>query len=439
MNQTILFSPVGGTDPISMKNMYDGAMLHICRHYQPDKVILYMSKEILAAQDQDDRYRYCLNKLMELQGRRFDYRIIERLDLEKVYEFDYFYKDFKEIIENICSEMDATDQLLLNISSGTPAMKSGLAVLQTIGEYPCKLIQVTTPIRKMNEHTHEGYDVQTLWELDADNEPSAENRCHEIKCPTLSRIKQEEIVKQHVRSYEYSAAYSVAKLLPKENTEKYLGLLETAKERLLLNFSAVDKKSKVFHADFTPVKSGNERKYFEYALSLQVKMKKQEYGDFVRALSPLLSGMFELVLKNHYKIDIDNYCTVDRNTNVKKWAREKLNGTELLEVLNQRYSGGFEFGFVKTDHIKCLIDRYAEDQGVKQLIRDLRTVESEVRNIAAHQIVSVNADIIKDKTGFTDAKIMDKVKQLFIYTGIKIPKGAWNSYDEMNRFIIDKI
>lgn len=57
----ILFSPIGGTDPIS--NFRDGAMLHICRIYKPDIVYLYLSKEMCEFQEKDDRYRYCLEQL----------------------------------------------------------------------------------------------------------------------------------------------------------------------------------------------------------------------------------------------------------------------------------------------------------------------------------------------------------------------------------------
>lgn len=67
MNQTILFTPVGGTDPISLNNYHDGSILHICRFYKPDKVILYMSKEMLDFQEKDDRYRYCLDRLAKMQ------------------------------------------------------------------------------------------------------------------------------------------------------------------------------------------------------------------------------------------------------------------------------------------------------------------------------------------------------------------------------------
>ena len=70
MGKTILFSPVGGTDPISQTNCRDGSMLHICRWYKPDTVYLYMSHEMLKFQEQDDRYRYCINELAKLQGRK---------------------------------------------------------------------------------------------------------------------------------------------------------------------------------------------------------------------------------------------------------------------------------------------------------------------------------------------------------------------------------
>ena len=160
MNKTILFTPVGGTDPISSTNCYDGSMLHICRVYKPDIVIMYMSKEMLDYQEKDDRYRYCLDQLIKLQKRKMEYRIIERRNLTKVHEFDYYYQDFRMIIEKIHENMDDSDTLLLNVSSGTPAMKSGLLVVQTLGEFPAKPIQVATPEEKINEHSHKDYDVQ---------------------------------------------------------------------------------------------------------------------------------------------------------------------------------------------------------------------------------------------------------------------------------------
>lgn len=150
MNRIIMFSPVGGTDPIAISNCRDGSMLHIARHYKPSKIILYMSWEVLQNHKADNRYLYCLDHLGELQNRSMEYEIIERPELKNVQEYDYFYQEFRDIIMGIFREMDDSDELILNVSSGTPAMKSALMVLYTLGEFPCKAVQVITPDKKMN-------------------------------------------------------------------------------------------------------------------------------------------------------------------------------------------------------------------------------------------------------------------------------------------------
>ena len=52
----VLFSPVGGTDPLSNDNYQDGAILHIMRNYHPNKIVLFMSKEIWKNHLEDNRY-----------------------------------------------------------------------------------------------------------------------------------------------------------------------------------------------------------------------------------------------------------------------------------------------------------------------------------------------------------------------------------------------
>ena len=101
MNQVILFSPVGGTDPISAVNYRDGSLLHICRVYKPSKVILYMSAEVLEYHEKDNRYLFCLDRLSEQQNRKMEYEVIERRELKSVQEFDFFYQDFRSIVQDI--------------------------------------------------------------------------------------------------------------------------------------------------------------------------------------------------------------------------------------------------------------------------------------------------------------------------------------------------
>lgn len=440
MNKTILFTPVGGTDPISSSNCYEGAVLHICRYYKPDEVILYMSQEVLDNQARDNRYRYCLDKLSELLGWQMDYKIIERKNLTRVHEFDYFYLDFQEVITELYMEMDDTDRLLINVSSGTPAMKSGLLVLQTLKEYPATLIQVSTPEKRMNEHIHKGYDVELLWELNEDNQPEAVCRCREISCPSLEKIKKEEIIKKHMKSYDYSAALTVAETMNEEAISPYIDLLQLAESRIQLDLAEVDKISNLYNYRFMPVRSSSDRALFEYALNMDIRLKKREYADFIRALTPIIVDLFERILKVQYHFDVDQYCHYDKK-HVRKWNmlkdKQKCLPDDVIRALDQEY-GRFKGGNVYSDHLRIIIGCFSRDIELTDLVNNIRTIEGKVRNDAAHELISVTDKTIRKKTeGYSAKQIMDMIRKLFSYTGIRIKKEYWNSYDDMNAFIIN--
>ena len=439
MNKIILFSPVGGTDPISLTNCCDGSMLHICRHYKPDKVMLYMSKEMIEFQEEDDRYRYCLDRLVEKTGHKMEYEIIERKELTKVHEFNTFYDDFRTIIEKTYKEMDPSDTLLLNISSGTPAMKSGLLVLQTLGEFPAKLIQVTTPEKKINEHIHKGYDVEMLWALNEDNLEGSENRCREVTCPSLSKIKKEEIIKKHILVYDYRAALGVVESLSEEATVLYKDWLKLATSRAMLDFVSVDEIIKKRNYQCLPIRTSSGRKCFEYALNVELRLRRKEYADYIRAITPLVVDLFEMILKKQCKCRVDDYCDGQNNDREKRrrWSETKLQGTEVGEILKESYKGKFNYGDIYSEHLKILVCAMSNDAHLKKLVDNVRSVEFNIRNLAAHEIISVSDEMIKKRTGFSAEKIMNMIKELFNYTGIPVKPEYWDSYDEMNEKILE--
>ncbi len=442
--KTILFSPVGGTDPIATSNCRDGSMLHICRCYRPDQVYLYMSGEILSFQEQDRRYTWCLDRLSERIGQKIEYILEKRPEMERVYDFDLFYQEFRDIIFRIQGQMEPGDRLLLNVSSGTPAMKSALLVLKTLVEFPCTAIQVTTPTKTMNSHEgheeHKDYALEELWELDEDNQDGFENRCIEVKCPTLQHIQQENNIRRLLEKYDYAAAYELALGLPKEMTENYLGLLQMASRRILLDFSGVDKILLQDKRFALPVRDSGWRKQFEFALTLQVKLKQEEYGDFIRAITPLLWDLYERILAKYTDVRLKQYCELTKEK-AWRWKQYGLEGTEILEALEEKLDEEnsvrrFRYGDVSSYHLYKLIWHYAQDRQVAELVKDLRNVESKVRNIAAHQIVSITDDVIQQKTGFTGDQIMKKIRKAVVCAGLDVRADYWNSYDVMNSAIM---
>lgn len=445
MNRTILFSPVGGTDPISLSNCRDGSLLHICRVYQPTDVIMYMSKEILENHGKDNRYIYCLDKLSELLNIKMNYNIIERSELEKVQEFDYYYSDFKYLLDDIVKNMDDSDRLYLNVSSGTPAMKSALLILQNMGEIPCESIQVSTPENGMNEHTHKGFDVETLWGLDEDNEKDFVNRCSIVKCPNLSLIKKGELIKQQILSYDYHAAVDIAKTIDKQHRERYWDFLRLAEARAEMDFFETDRAIEKTGYSPLPYDSGNERKYFEYALNLKLKLQRKENADFVRAITPIVVDLFQLILKEACDIDIEKYCIEDNGA--LKWNQEALINTELDRVLQSSFNNAFTYGNVYSIQLLKIIKCMSDNRELKNRCNEMREIEQRIRNIAAHQIVAITDKKIKELTRgikngqneYTLRKIMNLIEKLFEYTPLKVKQEYWDSFDDMNKVIIELI
>lgn len=120
----------------------------------------------------------------------------------------------------------------------------------------------------------------------------------------------------------------------------------------------------------------------------------------------------------------------------RRWAGEKLKGTEVEQVLNAAFSGNFKQGDVYSVHMKDLIEHFSLDAQLKELVCNLRLAEEKIRNTAAHDIVSVTEKTIENRTGFSATKIMQMIQKLFGYTGIKIKKEYWDSYDLMNKAIL---
>lgn len=446
MNKKILLSPVGGSDPMPESNDHDGAMIHICRVYKVDKVYMYMSKEILEKHTLDNRYVYCLNKLSELIGKNIEYEIIKRENLIDVWNFDYFYDEFNDILKTLENKLDSTDELLINVTSGTAEMMSSLVVLSAMCNIRCRCIQVTTPDKKMNTHIHsDDYILEKRWSDNQDNNDNFVNRCIELKSRPLINIANEKIIKEHIKSYDYQAAKTVADSMPEYETKEYKHLINLAYERYLLNecrISSLIDENNIDESKVFPQCSNDEwRTFFEYTLTLDIRIKRHEYGDFVRAISPVIFELFNRILNKYENFDLGNYTHRDRN-DIIRWDKEKLK-PEYIQYLENANGGQFDYrGYVKSVHLKDIIIRCqstSKIKGLVKLVKDLREIEGKMRNLAAHTMVCVTDEIVKKRTGYNCEQIMDKIKKAFEYTTANINADDWNSYDVMNDEIISKM
>lgn len=431
---TVLFSPVGGTDPIS--NCRDGAILHICRKYKPDCVMLYLSEEMLRYHNSDDRYRRTLRLWAEENG--VDLVILEekRPELENPHLFDTFYGDFEGCLHRL-HERYPNHKLLANLSSGTPAMKSALAVLTQITDLKIQGIQVSSPHRAHNGERErlEDYDIEAAWVCNDDCYPERyEDRCIESKQENLRAKLLYETLCAHIDTYDYAAAIRVGKemgaLLPSEAME----LLNAADLRYQVRWREIRPAS--LQQDLISRGSGEERDIIEYILSLLLRQERKELGDFLRGLTPALFALSMYALKKVTKNDLEACCDKSSRLDYSKIPKD------VSERLDRLYIGGFDGKYINSDMCVKLLEDIAPTHPCVAPLSVLREIEIRVRNTAAHTLQPINEDWIAQECarilpapekGWKSKEIAELLKTCTeLIFGRDRNSMRWDSYKLMN-------
>lgn len=434
----ILFSPLGLTDPIS--NYRDGAMLNICRNYEIDKVYLYMSAEVYGYHKHDNRYLYCLEQLSKRKGKRIDAELILRENLTDVHIFDTFIEEFRKILMEIHTD-NPDAELYLNVSSGTPAMKSALQILSAFREFDYIPIQVSTPEKKSNPHVEEkwNYEPEQMWECNDDNnEPESSNRCRKSGNFNFLMQMKKNMLNELIEKYDYTGANTLAETMPEALSEKAAELLNGAEKRYMLEYKGANNVFKKYGYKLLEIEQSDLAPIAEYFLILNLKVVKGEYADFLRAITPLLADLFEMILDNKCGFNVNDYVDYESfdNNKVRKWNDKKLEkNITAKNALSANYKNGINKSPVYSDHLIKLITALSKDKGVVKLCNELRKLEKKLRNTPAHEIVSITNDTIKSITGITAEDIVLRIRELMKFTKLNINDDFFNSYEKMNKII----
>lgn len=421
----VLFSPVGSTDPIS--NCRDGGMLHICRVYRPDKVYLYLSKEMCKYHDQDNRYVQAIQWLAKEEGFTCEVECIFDREMEEVQIFDMFIMPFEKMLQEI-REKESPEEILVNVSSGTPAMKSSLQMISLLHN-DMRAIQVSTPAKSSNK-VHEdkdNYELEIQWECDEDRKEGFENRCIESKAKRLlDRIKRENIVK-YIDAYDYEAAKMMAEQLYELPQQEFLDCLEIAIQRTKLNLRYVNENRKQLEVNgWFPVTKDREMGEFEYLLSMQTKLWKKQYVDFVRDVTPIFYSLSERALKKYCNLSFEDIGTPKGNA----WflSPKKLKQLKITPEVSWRDTTN-----ISAYNVMKIMEQKNAPSDILKLMKDIRKVEKEVRHMAAHQIVGATSQWIEKQTGFTVDQIMDKIFEFAKLVQLPVSKENRMAYKTMNQ------
>ena len=440
----VLFSPVGFNDPMSKngEEVFDGSLLHIFRFERPDFVYLYMTEDIKALSDMDDRYVTALSLLaekMSIEGwDRSSVRILDsQVRGDSVIDMDAFYQDYLLCVEKIKEQHGPDINLIYNISSGTPAMKAALYVLKSINgnRFGGQLFQVKNPTPDNKPKEAKTYETEVFFKQNKDNQGVPDNRISPVKAQNIRGVRAKAIIEKFLGEYNYRGALRVYEDLVAKNSRRVeiKTLLEFADERKRLNIS--DKSEYKDFFDNLP-NAENYRSYrsmtcqaAEYFLRIGIYLFEEEYRDMVLAMTPLNTYLLKQIFYKWTKIYLDDVIEKDRfkkdagytfrnykRVNWSDYADKLISPAQIVNLLK-------DMGMIKNPKLKTDFDRVID-------------LESNVRRPAAHEMCSISSQEIRDI--IDSREIEDMERRLLDEAGIQI-SGKWDSYDKMNESIMEAL
>lgn len=287
----ILYTPVGDTDPI--RGCYDGGMLHIVRHYNPDMAILILSKDMEQKEESNRRF----SKALKHVKADLDIKLI-CTGLEDVHRIDTLQPFVDHFYEMLSEYPDA--EILINLSSGTPQMKLIMSYL-SVEHDAVRGIQVDSPQGGSNRSepaVNDDKNIEIVIENNFDDQGDTENRCHEPQMGYIKRNNLKQSLHTLINSYKYKEAISLYhgyKRTFKDGVViDVLPLLEHAQLRLGLDYNgALQKSRKVGSINLSSIFTDKVlRKLHEFLMLMEVRLKQGQIEDFILKTTPF---MYELM------------------------------------------------------------------------------------------------------------------------------------------------
>ena len=287
----ILFTCAGTTDPV--RGGHDGGLLHIMRHYRPQKVYLFLSAEMVGFENKDHRFEKMFRYAAEKWGYTPEW-FVERSGIDNVADLD-------AVNEPLCAFFRRTEEenpgcrILVNLSSGSPQMKIVLAQLALSISHDVLGVQVSNPARKSGDSQRtndEKYVVDDELELNEDDEPGALNRCSEPRMLAMQRDRQRAQIRSLLARRDYRALETVCDELPPELAQLVRHL--AARSDLQLEEAARLARGLRLPFRLYPALRATDEGYkllSEYYLLLRNLQLTQRYTEFVLRINPFLTQL----------------------------------------------------------------------------------------------------------------------------------------------------
>ena len=353
------------------------------------------------------------------------------LNNDEVFLFDKMYEVMGLIVQKYTND---DDEIILNLSSGTPQIISALFALNRINDYNTQAIQVATPKKGANKE----YKDLTDSEIDAlivenqDNSLDFVDRSIKDKSEKFSQA----LVKRHLRSliasYDYQAAEAI--INRKEDTKSLSNIKKIRKK--ISDFSRVFKNQCLLSDILSLPLDDSQKKALNYYLMIDVLKEREHIADvLIKAKS-----LAEFVIEETIKKDHEGLIVFDGNP-------PKLNPNfpdceAILDDIDKKMkkSRGIEdtderiFSVQSTLNLLSylnILEFYEYDSQLQTAINGILSLNGE-RNKVAHGLSEIDTRLLSRKK----LKQLSENLRLLLVDCLDIDSSYFNYYDKQNEELI---
>lgn len=449
----ILFTCAGTSDPV--RGNRDGGILHIMRYYHPKRVYLFLSQQIADLEAQDHRFEKTFQHMQEVcaaQGIVYQPSLfMHNSQLCDASKIDLVEKPLLEYFTSVAAE-NPNCRILLNLSSGTPQMKTLMQFLSVDSPYHVLGVQVDGPQKKKGEKDptrtdDRMYNVDYELEINYDDEPDClpegerRNRTSESEMFAIKHQRHRHQLLKLLERQDYDAMLDMSQNLPKQLQT----LLQHLNARNNLQSEEAYKLSKELtdlgFPLYPAMKSDSHyRDLSEYYLLLRNLQKLGRYSEFVLRLNPFLTELLYTLLmqtefagylkKNNGRIDVATDVLNSKQPELMKRLQAEAQRT-LLDYKN--------FSIFLGISMLLVTDKLSDAH--RNFLRACNALNTAQRNTAAHQLHAVLEEDIKHDCFFGikhygSAEIVQKLGELLAQAYPDVcDKSLFRIYDRCNDYI----
>ena len=375
----VLFSPIGNTDPWS--NERDGAMLHIVRHYQPDKVVLFFTESIWNGnQNMFGRKEFNWEKIITTVSSKTKVEIkIGHIEYE--HDFDS-YKDLFYLYIDEIRKTESDVEILLNVTSGTPQMESTLCLEYISNPNNMECIQVSTPEPTNNikrSFANPNNAIESLTRVN-ENESMKSSRCKSINIISFRETMIRSQIKGLINNYDYEGALSLI-----SNQKSFRNGKVLKKE--LLNLTNHIKTHDIFPEINEKYSNEVLKKSLFHYLLLKMRNDRQDVAETLIRVKSIA----EYILKMHIE---NNWSNLIYTKDGKPYLNEEENAAFMYKYKIHLQKRNIEFNKTRTLSLPAFIDILQISEPDSLLLKEVKAINdiNGLRNSVAHNLASLNLD-----------------------------------------------